>query len=141
MHRNQPDSPFTATMTADSHLGSRTREIVCASKFPLKYLNTKFKFHVLLPDFLEEEDCNMILVDWSGPGSGPLYNVAKANAEPTGRYIWEMYSYLHSHGLRWQDMHCIGHSLGAHVCGFSGKASSGEYNILYQKIKFHRKNA
>jgi hypothetical protein len=68
----------------------------------------------------------MILVDWSGPGSGPLYNVAKANAEPTGRYIWEMYSYLNSHGLRWKDMHCIGHSLGAHVCGFSGKASSGE---------------
>ncbi|XP_059473843.1 lipase member H-A-like isoform X2 [Neocloeon triangulifer] len=77
-------------------------------------------------NFLDAEDCNVVLVDWSGPAQGPLYNVAKANALPTGEYLRLMYRFLASRGQNLDKVHCVGHSLGAHVCGFSGKNSTGK---------------
>ncbi|CAB3360981.1 Hypothetical predicted protein [Cloeon dipterum] len=74
--------------------------------------------------FLDQEDCNVILVDWSVPAQGPLYNEAKANAKPVGEYVAQLHDFLASNGHSVGNSHCIGHSLGAHVCGFSGKASS-----------------
>ncbi|CAB3360978.1 Hypothetical predicted protein [Cloeon dipterum] len=74
--------------------------------------------------FLDQEDCNVICVDWSEPAQGPLYNEAKANVKPVGEYVAQLHDFLASNGHSVGNSHCIGHSLGAHVCGFSGKASS-----------------
>jgi hypothetical protein len=87
---------------------------------------------------LDKEACNVIIVDWSGPAQGPLYNVAQANAQPTGQYVGQMHNYLGSLGHRVSDSHCIGHSLGAHVCGFSGKTASGAI-FLFKFIIFFTK--
>jgi pancreatic triacylglycerol lipase len=75
--------------------------------------------------FLSAEDSNVVGVDWSGPGGGPLYNVCRNNAKPTGDYLALLYAYLVSEGTMYNLLHCVGHSLGAHVCGYSGKAVNG----------------
>ncbi|KAF4517958.1 hypothetical protein B566_EDAN005325 [Ephemera danica] len=75
--------------------------------------------------FLRAEDCNVVGVDWSGPGGGPLYNVCRNNAKPTGDYLGLFYDFLVSVGSTFAALHCVGHSLGAHVCGYSGKAVNG----------------
>ncbi|XP_059473841.1 pancreatic triacylglycerol lipase-like [Neocloeon triangulifer] len=75
--------------------------------------------------FLDQGDVNVICVDWSEPAQGPLYNEARANVDPTGAYVAQMHSYLASFGHNVGNTHCIGHSLGAHVCGFSGKYATG----------------
>ncbi|XP_065336260.1 lipase member H-like [Cloeon dipterum] len=74
---------------------------------------------------LDLEDCNVIIVDWSGPAEGPQYNQARAYVQPTGGYVGKMYKYLDDLGHSLTNSHCIGFSLGAHVCGFSGKSVGG----------------
>lgn len=63
---------------------------------------------------LRVDDFNVINVDWS--------NIAFVfNVRECGAYVAQMYDYLVSEGFNLKDIHCTGHSLGAHVCGFSGK--------------------
>jgi len=73
----------------------------------------------------------VVIVDWSGPAQGPLYNVAQANVQPTGAYVGEMHNYLSSLGYGAENTHCIGLSLGAHVCGHSGKSSFGMIQLTW----------
>jgi Lipase len=79
----------------------------------------------------------VVIVDWSGPAQGPLYNVAQSNVQPTGAYVGEMHDYFGSLGHAVSNTHCIGLSLGAHVCGHSGKSSSGILQIT-KKIQSQR---
>ncbi|XP_059473839.1 lipase member I-like isoform X2 [Neocloeon triangulifer] len=74
---------------------------------------------------LERFDCNVVSVDWSVAAQGPLYNEARANAAATGEHVGAMYAYLDGLGQGVDGVHCVGFSLGAHVCGFSGKAVGG----------------
>ncbi|XP_059468539.1 lipase member H-like [Neocloeon triangulifer] len=84
--------------------------------------------------FLALEDCNVITVDWAGLAAAPDYVAARANARPTGEYLAEMYFFLEGLGLSFDSMHCVGKSLGCHVCGFSGKAVLNETLNLIGRI-------
>ncbi|XP_065351815.1 lipase member H-like [Cloeon dipterum] len=80
------------------------------------------------------EDANVVSVDWSGLAAAPDYVAARANARPTGEYLAEMYLFLEQLGLDLSLVHCVGKSLGAHVCGFSGKAVLNETQVLISRI-------
>ncbi|XP_065351354.1 lipase member H-A-like isoform X2 [Cloeon dipterum] len=76
--------------------------------------------------FITIEDCNVIAVDWEKPAASPLYNVAKANTKPVGFHLGNLLGFLEeSSGVQLTKVHCLGHSLGAHVCGFGGKFLNG----------------
>ncbi|CAF0967554.1 unnamed protein product [Brachionus calyciflorus] len=92
---------------------------------------TKFLIHGFTDDGLEEKfikvkdsfiqsgfDGNIVSVDWKKGAQGPNYFSAADNAEITGKKLGE---FIREVGINVSKVHCIGHSLGAHACGFAGK--------------------
>ncbi|XP_069993042.1 pancreatic lipase-related protein 2-like isoform X2 [Penaeus vannamei] len=75
--------------------------------------------------FLHTDDVNVIYVDWT-EGAIRLYNRAVANTRVVGLEIAHLVTWLgRNAGLRAKDVHLIGHSLGAHVCGYAGESIPG----------------
>lgn len=66
-----------------------------------------------------QTDANVIMVDWKG-GAGNLleYKRAARNTKIVGRKIAE---FIRTNEIDPSLAYCIGHSLGAHCCGFVGK--------------------
>nr|BAN20994.1 lipase [Riptortus pedestris] len=73
-------------------------------------------------NFLNEtnEEYNIIAVDWS------VYTVMYVNvdekSETAGNVVAEFMDFIIGEGATADDIHCIGHSLGAHACGFAGNS-------------------
>ncbi|XP_063839461.1 uncharacterized protein LOC135088555 [Ostrinia nubilalis] len=67
------------------------------------------------------EECNVICVDWEGGATMPNYLRAAANTRLVGKQLAMLLQGLAEHiDLRFEDIHLIGFSLGAHVAGFAG---------------------
>ncbi|XP_030573757.1 phospholipase A1-like [Drosophila novamexicana] len=71
--------------------------------------------------WLSRGDYNIIIVDWARARS--IDYASSVIAVPgAGAKVGEMIKYLHdSHGMSLDSLMVIGHSLGAHVAGYSGK--------------------
>lgn len=72
-------------------------------------------------ELLTREDCSVIAVDWHR-GSGPPYTQAVANIRLVGAmtaHLLNDIAKLTKHGDL-KHVHCIGHSLGAHLSGYIG---------------------
>lgn len=64
---------------------------------------------------------SVIVVDWAG-GSLPLYTQATANTRLVGLELAYLIKKLRDeHGLRPEDVHLIGHSLGAHLAAYAAE--------------------
>ncbi len=67
---------------------------------------------------------NVIFVNWRGGGDLPLYYYfdAASNTRLVGAVVAQWILML-STQLSYSPsrMHCLGHSLGAHICGYAGK--------------------
>ncbi|KAL4708365.1 hypothetical protein ACJJTC_019601 [Scirpophaga incertulas] len=67
------------------------------------------------------EECNVVCVDWEGGATMPNYLRAAANTRLVGKQLAMLLQGLAEHiDLKFEDVHLIGFSLGAHVAGFSG---------------------
>lgn len=64
-------------------------------------------------------DLNIIVVDW-GNAANVNYILASYNVGMVGRYLTDFLNFLIDEGFSMDDMHLIGHSLGAHVVGIAG---------------------
>ncbi|XP_063932084.1 pancreatic lipase-related protein 2-like isoform X2 [Zophobas morio] len=86
-------------------------------------------------EFLDLEDCSVIVVDWHG-GSGPHYTQAVANIRLVGAVTTHLiYELSKKTGYKKLDhVHCVGHSLGAHMCGYVGYALQQNYNLTLGRI-------
>lgn len=95
---------------------------------------------VIKNNFLEAKDCNVILVDWKTIAGNLIYPIPMMETGNVGRHIAEFVDYLVDNGARLEDIHLIGHSLGAHVVGVagslveSGKISRITGTYLYIKV-------
>ncbi|CAF1294254.1 unnamed protein product [Rotaria sordida] len=75
--------------------------------------------------FLQAEDCNVILTDWSRANYFP-YTKATANAQVVGADIALLVNkMIKEHGANPADFHIVAHSLGAAVAGYAGHRISG----------------
>ncbi|GBN72997.1 hypothetical protein AVEN_106877-1, partial [Araneus ventricosus] len=64
---------------------------------------------------------NVILVDWTLYNNFP-FALAYRNARIVGIKVAEMMKFIGNHtGVSPDTFHCIGHSLGSHVCGQAGR--------------------
>ncbi|KAK9878125.1 hypothetical protein WA026_021142 [Henosepilachna vigintioctopunctata] len=71
-------------------------------------------------ELLKHDDVNVILVDWAG-GSLPLYTQATANTRLVALELAYLLNYLIENlDMKAEDVHLIGHSLGAHLAGYTG---------------------
>lgn len=70
-------------------------------------------------ELLAKEDCSVIAVDWHG-GSGPPYTQAVANIRLVGAMTAHLLAEFGRYAKNLDRVHCIGHSLGAHLSGYIG---------------------
>lgn len=71
-------------------------------------------------ELITRGNMNVIVVDWAG-GSLPLYTQATANTRLVGLEIAHLIEKLRDdYEVRPEDVHLIGHSLGAHTAGYVG---------------------
>ncbi|XP_042897481.1 pancreatic lipase-related protein 2 [Parasteatoda tepidariorum] len=71
-------------------------------------------------EFLMHGDYNIIVVDWSG-GNKPPYYQATSNTRVVGAEIALIIKALEKYaGIKRENCHIIGHSLGSHVAGYAG---------------------
>ena len=67
---------------------------------------------------------NVIAVDWSRGNQFP-YDQAVANTVLVGAVINQLLQTMITVGVRPEQIHLIGHSLGAHVSGYAGRLTPG----------------
>lgn len=68
----------------------------------------------------------MILVDWGNGAAFPNYPQAVANVRMVGTQLYLLIKKLVKAGTTLQNVHCVGHSLGAHLCGHAGAMLEGK---------------
>lgn len=119
-------------------LSYRNTETVRNSNFnknlPLKIIvhgfgNTKDKpwMHEMKDAFLDVDDYNVIITGWGDGATFPYYNNASTNIRLVGKELSLIVNIIRHHFYREDPesfrIHCIGHSLGAHLCGHAGNNS------------------
>ncbi|XP_041484490.1 pancreatic lipase-related protein 2-like isoform X1 [Lytechinus variegatus] len=76
----------------------------------------------LKDSLLQREPMNVILVDWSGGSSSLLYYRCRDNTRVVGREISALIKrFVNEAGANLDNIHVVGHSLGAHIAGYAGE--------------------
>ncbi|KAK3929436.1 Lipase member H [Frankliniella fusca] len=89
-------------------------------------------FQEVVPSLLDNDDYNVIAIDWGELAKMPLYIESRNHVAGVGKQVAKAVDELVANGgLNLKDTHCLGHSLGAHVCGNTGKnVQSGKLNRI-----------
>lgn len=74
--------------------------------------------------FLENDDVNVIVLDWSGLANRS-YTTAKGGTAAVGRGLGQFINWLVSLGASYQRVHLVGFSLGGHLVGNAGRETGG----------------
>ena len=75
----------------------------------------------LISSFLQlQEDVNVIIVGWGKSARTILYYQASADTYGVGLAIKAVSERLVASGTPTAKLWCVGHSLGAHICGHAG---------------------
>ncbi|XP_076176043.1 phospholipase A1 [Ptiloglossa arizonensis] len=72
---------------------------------------------VLRDAYIRNGSYNVFLVDWGALCAPPCYPAAVANLRPVARCLAATLTTLRNLGMPISRTTCVGHSLGAHVCG------------------------
>ncbi|XP_069962461.1 lipase member H-B isoform X3 [Bactrocera oleae] len=84
-----------------------------------------------LKDAYLSRDFNVITVDWRPLTRYPCYLHALINTRLTAQCTAQVYSFLTHNGAVREKITCIGHSLGAHICGMiSNHLSIKQHRII-----------
>lgn len=68
-------------------------------------------------------DVNLVVVNWGSGSNTPNYVRARRRVPIVGRYVaQEIDSMVQNGNLNLKTTHLIGHSLGAHICGFGNES-------------------
>jgi len=72
-------------------------------------------------------DVQVVQIEWGYGASGIWYPQCASNAQVAGACAGHVATLFHERfGAPWESMSCVGHSLGAHTCGYMGKATQGQ---------------
>ncbi|RNA40557.1 pancreatic lipase-related 2-like [Brachionus plicatilis] len=117
--QNNPSIPIKLTL---ENIGSSGFNYSQETKFIIHGFTDEGldeKIVLIKDNFLKvEKYLNVINVDWKDGAKGPNYFTAVENVEIAGNKVG---SFIKEAKIDPSKVHCIGHSLGAHVCGFAGK--------------------
>ncbi|KAJ8704818.1 hypothetical protein PYW08_012138 [Mythimna loreyi] len=86
---------------------------------------------VLVHAFLEADDVNVIVVDWSAGAGAIYYFTALANTLPSGVSVARFITWLNSvTGSSLSKYHVVGHNLGGHQAGIVGRNVEGAIGYI-----------
>ncbi|XP_049533431.1 pancreatic lipase-related protein 2 [Anopheles darlingi] len=72
-------------------------------------------------NYLQKEDMNVIVVDWEPLASDAVYFRSAMSTRDVGKHVGVLIDRMVvDRGMDLNDVHIIGHSLGAHTSGFAG---------------------
>ncbi|XP_075225235.1 phospholipase A1-like isoform X2 [Lycorma delicatula] len=74
---------------------------------------------VLRDAYIRNGSYNVFVVDWGGLARIPCYGAAVHNMKPVARCLSQMLTFLRDSGVPVHRTTCVGHSLGAHICGIT----------------------
>lgn len=74
-------------------------------------------FNIYSAAYIRRGGYNVLLLDWGALCQPPCYVAAVHNLRPVARCAAEALGQLRRAGLRPDRLTCVGHSLGAHLCG------------------------
>ncbi|KAL0126495.1 hypothetical protein PUN28_005094 [Cardiocondyla obscurior] len=85
---------------------------------------------------LDWDDVNVVIIDWSAAGNTWNYYKAAVNTRVVGYQISKFIEHVANDTIynngpdisNWGPLHLIGHSLGAHICGFAAKELKKRHN-------------
>ncbi|XP_036914745.1 lipase member I isoform X2 [Sturnira hondurensis] len=80
----------------------------------------------LLRVLLNQDDMNIVVVDWNRGATTFIYDRAVNNARKVAVSLSECIQRLLKHGASLDNFHFIGMSLGAHISGYVGKRFQGQ---------------
>ncbi|XP_055376460.1 phospholipase A1 [Condylostylus longicornis] len=84
-----------------------------------------------LRDAYLSRDFNVVTVDWRPLTQYPCYLTALANTRLTAQCAAQVYAFLTHNGAIKKKITCVGHSLGAHICGMmTNHLTSKQYRII-----------
>lgn len=87
--------------------------------------------YVLIVAYLTRGDFNVFMVDWSPLTVYPCYLSSLRNTRLVSQCAAQLYAYLTYLGASTYHIHCVGHSLGAHICGMmSNHLSERQHKII-----------
>lgn len=79
--------------------------------------------------YLKIKDYNIIIVDWAPIAKNVFYFLPMMDTKKVGGQVARLVNFLVENGAQLENFHLIGHSLGAHVCGYAGDG------VKYGKIE------
>lgn len=80
----------------------------------------------------------MVVTDWREGAREINYLQSVANARVVGAQVAQLITLLGtSHGISLDDVHIIGHSLGAHIAGYAGERLSRAGRITGNRSQFN----
>lgn len=83
------------------------------------------------PAYLQREDYNIFTVDWQPLTRFPCYISAISNTRLVAQCTAQLYAYIMDLGGNAKKTTCVGHSLGAHICGMmSNHLTRKQYKIV-----------
>ncbi|CAD7079412.1 unnamed protein product [Hermetia illucens] len=89
------------------------------------------KHMMYLRDAYLSRDYNVVTVDWKPLTQYPCYLTALTNLKLAAQCSAQIYSYLTYHGASRETVTCVGHSLGAHICGMmSNHLTKRQFRII-----------
>jgi len=88
---------------------------MCLSNNVMSY--NVMSYNVCICHTMSQGDYNVLKVEWN---SYYYYTQSASDTRTVGAQIALIAKYLVANGLPWANLYCVGHSLGAHVCGFAG---------------------
>ncbi|XP_055918918.1 lipase member I-like isoform X2 [Eupeodes corollae] len=72
---------------------------------------------VLRDAYLRHGNYNLFVADWGALALPPCYVAAVHNLKTVARCLAESFTFLRNSGMKVDRTTCVGHSLGAHICG------------------------
>ncbi|CAD6996071.1 unnamed protein product [Ceratitis capitata] len=91
-------------------------------------------YQTLVPAYLRQYagNYNVFTVDW-GRGAVTDYLTASYRVKPVGKVLAKFIDFLQREaGIRYEDLHVIGFSMGAHIAGIAGKhVQTGRLPVIY----------
>ncbi|XP_012945550.1 pancreatic lipase-related protein 2 [Aplysia californica] len=100
---------------------------------PLKVITHGFSdsisvewMQTLKDEILKVDDANVYLVGWSNGAKAPFYYQAVSNLRVVAAEVKAILTQFVAQGLRLDDVHVMGMSLGAHLVGEVGRLTAGQ---------------
>lgn len=116
--------PYNRIAISSSGFDSRRMTVVIIHGFSAT--SHDYRLTDLRKAFLEKYDYNVVMVDWSPGADHVNYLQAAANTRVVGAVTAGLLEALRdAKDLDLAQLHLVGHSLGAHICGYVGRRLKG----------------